>query len=256
MRVHRGEGPVIRVGHRGAAALAAENSLAALEAAIGHGVDVVEFDVRDLADGPLVLAHSDDLFEVSGGVLDGTVRERSYAELRDAVPLVPTLDEALTLLAAADVGVHVDLKVRRRVREVPEALRRHGLEERAVVSSTDRVALDELRTAAPALALGLSYPEDRYGVSRRRVLQPAVRMGTLALRASIARRLPAMIARGRPDVLMLHHAVVSPSALRRAHALGVAVWAWTVDAPEELERLTAAGVDGVITNDPGIFEDR
>jgi glycerophosphoryl diester phosphodiesterase len=38
------------------------------------------------------------------------------------------------------------------------------------------------------------------------------------------------------------------------HALGVPVLAWTVDEPEELERVVAAGVDGVITNDPRIFD--
>ena len=49
---------------------------------------------------------------------------------------------------------------------------------------------------------------------------------------------------------MLHHAVVSPAAVERAHAAGAAVWAWTVDDPDELARLDAAGVDAVITNDP------
>jgi glycerophosphoryl diester phosphodiesterase len=254
MRVHRGDGGLIRVGHRGAAALAGENTLRALEAAVAAGVDVVEFDVRDLADGPLVLAHSSDLRELSAGRADGTIRDRSLAELREVAPEIPTLDEALELLAAAGVGVHVDLKLARRVREVPDALRRHGLEARAVVSSAHRPSLDAVRAAAPELTIGLSYPEDRYGVSRHRALQPVLRIGTLALRASVARRVPAMVARGRPAVLMLHHAVVSPAAVRRAHALGVAVWAWTVDHPVELERVTRADVDGVITNDPAIFQ--
>ena len=40
-------------------------------------------------------------------------------------------------------------------------------------------------------------------------------------------------------------------AVRRA--VLVPVLAWTVDVPEELERVVAAGVDGVITNDPRIF---
>ena len=253
MRLHRGDGDVIRVGHRGAAALADENTLRSLEAAVAAGVDAVEFDVIDLADGPLVLAHSNDLHEVSRGAASGTVRGRSLAELREVAPHVPTLDEALELLHAAGVGVHVDLKVARRVREVAEALRRHGVDARAVVSSFDRPSLDAVRAAAPTVSVGLSYPQDRYGVSRRRALRPVLRAGTLALRASIAARVPAMIARGRPQALMLHHAIVSGAAVARAHALGVAVWAWTVDHPEELRRMRAANVDAVITNDPGIF---
>jgi glycerophosphoryl diester phosphodiesterase len=48
--------------------------------------------------------------------------------------------------------------------------------------------------------------------------------------------------------------VVSSAAVRHAHAAGAALWAWTVDHPLELARVNAAGVDAVITNDPGIFE--
>jgi glycerophosphoryl diester phosphodiesterase len=62
-----------------------------------------------------------------------------------------------------------------------------------------------------------------------------------------------MIERAGATALMLQHAVVSAPAVERAHAAGVAVWAWTVDDPAELARLEAAGVDAVITNDPGIF---
>jgi glycerophosphoryl diester phosphodiesterase len=52
---------------------------------------------------------------------------------------------------------------------------------------------------------------------------------------------------------MLHHAVVSAASVERAHSVDAAVWAWTVDDPAELARLDAAGVDAVITNDPGLF---
>ena len=56
--VRRRDGRPWRIGHRGAAALAPENTLPALERAIAAGVDVIEFDVLALADGALVLAHS------------------------------------------------------------------------------------------------------------------------------------------------------------------------------------------------------
>ena len=65
---------MLRVGHRGAAALAPENTLRSFEAALACGVDAIEFDVLDLVGGPLVLAHSNDLAEVSHG---GNVMTRS-----------------------------------------------------------------------------------------------------------------------------------------------------------------------------------
>lgn len=232
MRLLRGEGRLVRVGHRGAAALAPENTLASFEAALAAGVDAIEFDVLALAGGPLVLGHS-------------------AAELPDEPA---TLDEALDFLAARDVGVHVDLKLTTRLDEVADAIRRHGLADRAVASSFHLPSLRALAAAAPELRLGFTYPEDRYGVSKRRALRPAIRVGTLALRRAVVARVPAMLARAGASVLMLQHAVVSAAAVERAHAEGAAVWAWTVDDPAELARLERAGVDAVITNDPTIFE--
>jgi glycerophosphoryl diester phosphodiesterase len=77
-----------------------------------------------------------------------------------------------------------------------------------------------------------------------------VRVGIHGLRVALARRVPSMLARADAAALMLQHAVVSAAAVERAHAAGAAVWAWTVDDPDEAERLDAAGVDAIITNDP------
>ena len=55
------------------------------------------------------------------------------------------------------------------------------------------------------------------------------------------------------SAVMLQHRLVTESSVERAHAAGLPVLAWTVDEPAELARVVAAGVDGVITNDPRIF---
>ena len=255
MRLLRGDGPLIKVGHRGAAALEPENTLRAFEAAVAAGVDAIEFDVLDLVRGPLVLAHSNDLFEVSHGLATGTVRDRSLSELREVAPELPTLDEALAFFADhPGLAVHADLKLQTRLDEVGAAILRHGLGARTVVSSVHRPSLRALAGTAPEIRIGFTYPDDRHGVARRRALRPVVRMSLAAFRAALARRVPAMIASTGAAALMLHHAVVSPDAVRRAHAAGTAVWAWTVDLPHELAAVRAAGVDAVITNDPGIFD--
>ena len=253
MRLLRGDGPVIRVGHRGAAALAPENTLRAFEAAVAAGVDAIEFDVLDLPRGPLVLAHSDDLHEVSHGAAAGLVRDLDLSELRAVAPELPTLDEALAWLAAHDLVVHVDLKLTTRLDELVAALERHGVAERTVVSGFHVPSLHEIARLAPRVGIGRTYPEDRYGVSRRRALRPVIRASTAALRRSFARRVPAMLERAGAAALMLHHAVVSRTAVERAHASGAAVWAWTVDDPTEVERLVNAGVDALITNDPAML---
>jgi glycerophosphoryl diester phosphodiesterase len=250
MRLLRGDGPVIRVGHRGAAALAPENTLQAFQAAVDAGVDAIEFDVLDLPRGPLIVAHSHDLHEVSHGAATGLVRELGLDELRVVAPDLPTLDEALEWLAARELVLHVDLKLSTRLDELADALERHGVVERTVVSGFEVPALLEVARRAPRLAIGRTYPMDRHGVSKRRALRPVIRAGSVALRASLARRVPAMIERAGAVALMLHHAVVSPAAVERAHERGVAVWAWTVDDPAEAERVIRVGADAVITNDP------
>src|SRR5262245_9855408 len=61
---------ILRIGHKGAAALAPENTLESLAKAIEFGVDMVEFDVVDRPDGALVLAHSHDEIEPDAATLD------------------------------------------------------------------------------------------------------------------------------------------------------------------------------------------
>ena len=252
MRLLRGDGPALLVGHRGAAAIAPENTLRAFDAALAADVDAIEFDVLDLPGGPLVLAHSDDLYEVSHGAATGLVRGSTLEELRAVASELPTLDEALDWFEShADVLLHVDLKLTTRLDELVAAIRMRGLADRTVVSSFHVPSLEAVIAAAgTGIAIGRTYPEDRYGVAQRRALRPVLRAGTLALRRALAARVPAMIERAGARALMLHHAVVSQSAVARAHARGAAVWAWTVDDPAEAQRVLAAGVDAVITNDP------
>jgi glycerophosphoryl diester phosphodiesterase len=251
----RAEGRPLRIGHKGAAALEPENTLRSLRRAVDLGCDLVEFDVLDLSDGTLVLAHSDDLFEVSHGVARGRVRELGIERLRGVAPELPTLDEALELLGALDgVGVHVDLKRVGYEDAAAEAIRRHGLLDRTVVSSVHAGSLRRLAAIAPSLERGYTYPFDRRGVSRRRLLQPVAAAAVIGLRRTLPSRITAMLARARASAAMLHHLVVSRAAVDRAHAGGAAVLAWTVDDEAALERVVAAGVDGVITNDPWIFD--
>jgi glycerophosphoryl diester phosphodiesterase len=249
------DGRPLRIGHRGAAALAPENTLAAFRAAVAHGVDLVEFDVLDLPRGPLVVAHSDHLDEVSHGTVRGRIGTRTLDELRAVAPQLPTLEEALAFFVeeAPGVGIHVDLKLRSRVDELAAAIERFGLAPRTVVSSFHSAPLREVARHSSRIRIGFTYPEDRLSVSRRPYLWPLVKLGLSALRATVPYRLPRLLARSGASALMLQHALVTPSLVARVHALNVPVLAWTVDDRDDLARVEAAGVDGVITNDPRIF---
>jgi glycerophosphoryl diester phosphodiesterase len=228
--------PFLRIGHKGAAALAPENTIPSLAAAIEHGVDLVEFDVIDAPDGRLVLAHSHEEIE----------------------PGAATLDDALAYLATEappELGIDLDLKWHGFEQDVAEALRRHGLVERAIACSFFAPSLLELRRHEPSLRTGLSYPWDRRGLANRRSLKPVVQAGAAALRATLPRRIGRMVGTAQAGAAMLHFSILSPATVRRCHALGIQVYCWTVDDPALLDRVVAMGVDGVISNDPRIFRD-
>jgi glycerophosphoryl diester phosphodiesterase len=253
--LERRDGRPLRIGHRGAGALAPENTLRSFRAALEAGVDLVEFDVLELHDGTLVVAHSNDLYEVSHGAASGTVRDKTLEGLREVCPELPALDDALGFFAteARGVGVHVDIKTASAVTEVAAALGRFGLLERSFVSSFHARALRPLAVLRPRLRVGAAFPQDHVGIHGRRGFGPVIRVGLRGLRTITPQLVGTLLARSGASALVLHHALVSPAAVRRAHARGAAVVAWTVDDPRELARVDAAGVDAVVTNDPTIF---
>ena len=85
-----------------------------------------------------------------------------------------TLDEALAFLADSGCGIQLDLKALGAELRIAEALRRHDLVDRSVVSSFRPASLRALHELEPGLRLGLTYPEDRYGIGHRRLLAPLV----------------------------------------------------------------------------------
>jgi len=228
-------GGYIKVAHRGASALAPENSLAALEAALAAGVDMVELDVVP-AEGSLRLAHS-------------------AAQLR---PDSPGLEEALRLFAgaaAARIWLDLDVKTPGHEGALMDAVAAHGLLERTLVTSFHPQVLREARRLEPGIATGIAYPDDRYGLSERRPFGVFVGPGLRVLRVALPARIGRMLASAGADAAMLHHALVTPKVVAACRAAGAGVFAWTIETGDDLRRVLAAGADGAIANDPSLFDE-
>ncbi|MGH3137545.1 MAG: glycerophosphodiester phosphodiesterase [Gaiellaceae bacterium] len=253
--LERRDGRPLRIGHRGAAALAPENTLRSFRAAVGAGVDLIEFDVLDLRDGELVIAHSNDLAEVSHGAARGTVRDRSLGSLREVCPDLPTLDEALAFFVdeAGETGLHLDLKAGGTEDQVVDALRRFGVQERSFVSSFHFRTVRRLARIAPLTRAGITVPRGVLGITERGRGAPIARVALGFLRRVTPFASPFALSASHATALVLHHSLVGTSAVRRAHDRGAAVVTWTVDDPRDLARVEEAGVDAVVTNDPRIF---
>lgn len=222
MRLRRHDGPLLRIGHRGAAALAPANSLRALELALEAGVDIVEIDVLGLPGRGLVLSHSS----------------------RDVAPDPLPLDDALAFLAQQpSLGLLADVKNGGYEQELVEAIRSHGLVDRALVSTMDLSILREVIRLEPGVRRSVTYPRNRARAAALR------RVPSL-----LPWRIAALVLRAEASAATLNYRVVTRSVVERCHDLGAAVFAWTVNDPALVANLDGLGVDGVITDDPSVFQ--
>jgi glycerophosphoryl diester phosphodiesterase len=231
--LERRDGRPLRIGHRGAPALAPENTLRSFRAAVEAGVDLVEFDVIAGPGGELVVAHG----------------------LEDIGPETPTLDEALRYFVdeAPTIGAHLDLKLTQRERDVVGAVRRHGLVRRCFVSSYYFGTARSVAVLDGDLRTGFTVPRRIFRLSETGRGAPLTRVGLRLLRWVTPFAVRPLLWTTRATALVLHHSLVTRASVRAAHGRGVAVVTWTVDDPLLLARVEAAGVDAVVTNDPRLF---
>jgi glycerophosphoryl diester phosphodiesterase len=225
-----------RVGHKGADLIAPGNTHASFDAALAAGVDMIEFDVLpELESERLVLAH----------------------DYRDAASREPhTLDEGLSYLASnafSGIELDVDLKLPGYELRVVEALRAHGLVERALISTQYRASLRVIRAAAPDVRLGWSVPRLRRDPTTSRALLLPALAAVQVGRAVLPGRAAAAIRAGQCEALMCQWRLVTPRLVEKIRSAGGELYVWTVDDLPRLRSLEALGVTGVITNDPRLF---
>jgi glycerophosphoryl diester phosphodiesterase len=228
--------PLKRVGHKGADHVSPGNTLASFEVALEHGVDMIEFDVLRLRDGRLVLAHDYEDGERPGAL---------------------TLEEGLDHFAGeaySGVELDVDLKLPGYEREVVEGLRTRGLAERAVISTHYLESIDLIGELAPEVRRGLSVPRLTSDPTKSNWQKPFALAIAAAARRLLPMRAGRLIRADRFEALMSHWRLVSPQLVRSVHAAGGQLYVWTVDDAEQIQQLSALGVDGVISNDPRLFD--
>jgi glycerophosphoryl diester phosphodiesterase len=242
-------------GHRGARALRPENTLPAFEYAIDAGVDALELDMAVTKDNVIVVSHDPLLHPpvCSGPVAEAVIHTLTLAEVREwdcgkvqnpgfsrqqTVPgtRMPTLDEVFKLAPKGKFQFNIETKSFADHPELtpsPEdfvnlvlaEVRKHHLESRVILQSFDFRTLIAMKRIAPEIALSALYE------------------GTPKDFTAIAHESGA-------GIISPQFGLVTPEQVRAAHAAGLQVLPWTPDTPEDWDRLIAAGVDGIITDDP------
>jgi len=227
--------------HRGASRFAPENTLAAFQLAVRQKADGIELDVKLSADQQLVVIHDQTVQRTTNG--SGPVRAMPLAALREldagarfdpafAGEKIPTLGEVFETVGRETL-INIELtNYATPLDGLPELaanlVQHHGMQARVLFSSFNPIALFRIRRKLPETPVGLLTFAGRYG--------------------SLVRGLT----RGWLSYQTLHPnaAEVTPALLQWAHNAGRRVYPYTVNDPDEMQKLGAWGVDGIFTDDP------
>ncbi len=244
---------VLVMAHRGGRGLRPEHTIYAFERSVELGVDVLELDLRSTKDSVLVIFHDRTVDRTTDGA--GPVQDFTLAELREldagyrwthdngrSFPFrglgitVPTLSEVFA--AFPDVRVNIEIKRSQMpaVESLCRMIRDYGRTERVLVASFSGSTIGEFRHVCPEVATSASFGEvlTLYGLNR-------IYLGSLYPPPAQALQVP-------EHGIGLH--VVRKRFVDTAHERNMQVHVWLVNEVEDMQRMLALGVDGLITDYP------
>lgn len=217
----------LRIGHRGAAGHAPENTLAAIWKARSFHADLIEVDLRETNDGHLVLLHDDTIDRTTNktGPVAGMSLEQVQRLDAGNGQRIPTLEEALEI-AAGNIGMILELKVEGIGNDACAIVKRTGFREPLIYASFLTDELHRVRQVDPLAKLMVLLP---------RTLPRDPIADAVGVRASH---------------VGLHYSSVTPVLLQTYHNLGRLVFTYTVNDPADIRRMRDLGVDGIISDFP------
>ncbi|MFZ3591261.1 glycerophosphodiester phosphodiesterase [Bacillus sp. DJP31] len=232
------------IAHRGASALAPENTVAAFDKAITMKADYIEIDVQMSKDGELVIIHDVTVDRTTNG--KGMVKDFTYEELakldagiwyseRFAGERIPTLSIVLDRYEGK-IGILIELKEPSLYPGITQQLA-SVLTKRVIVNSTnapilvqsfDHQAIQELHTLLPSIPKGIII-SDTTGLSKKKIQE---------------------IDEYATFVCIYKHAV-DFQFMKLAKQMDWQVFTWTVSSREMVIYLQQLNVDGIVTDHPG-----
>lgn len=243
------------IGHRGASAVAPENTMAAFREAIAAGADGIEFDVRLTRDGVPVVIHDGSLRRTAG--LSQRVADLDWSEIRRvdvgswftrrkslptgtfAEEMVPSLEELFELFQSNDLKLYLEMKCDSAAEYRPlakaccELIEKKDFKGRVMIECFQLEALKIVK-------------EIDSNISTVALFEPTVTDPSLLLDRSIINKATEIGA----TALALHHRLARKSLAEKAKDAGMHVAVWTVDDPSWVEKARTIGIDALIANDP------
>lgn len=258
-------GPLV-IAHQGGDGLRPSNTMLAFEYAVEIGVDMLEMDIHSSSDGVLVVIHDATVDRVTDGT--GAIKDMTFDEIQalDAAYYWPTLREdegrdfteqpegeypyrgqgvtipALEEVLAAfpDMPMTIEIKQEDPSIAAPfcDMLREYEMTELVIVASFSPIAMQDFRAACPEVATAGVEDEIRKFFM--------LNLGRQAQSYEVPTGLTAFQVPEYFDALQ----VITPEFVTNAQALGIEVQAWTINTVEQMERMVAAGVNGIMTDYP------
>jgi glycerophosphoryl diester phosphodiesterase len=218
---------VLRIGHRGAAGHAPENTLAAFRKAVELGCDMTELDVHICASGEHVVIHDEKVDRTTNG--RGWVSKLNLSDLRslDAGDgeQIPLLSEVLALLKDRII-LNIELKGLNTAEPVYKLIQETGWSnENLTISSFNWESLTDYKQLDP---------DARIGVLTFRNHQEALEYAVKTKAYSI-----------NP-----YHMLLKKKLVEQAHSKGFKVYPWTPNTATDIKNEIKKGVDGVISDYP------
>ncbi len=247
---------VQRVAHRGGAALAPENTLAAFRNALNFPIDAIELDVHMSRDGQAIVFHDYTVDKRTNG--NGNILDLDFAYLRSLNAAahfpggwpqpeqLPTLREVLDL-ARGRVQVYIEIKQSKRddvygsYPHIAEAViadvRAADMLDHVLIMSFDWSVLPQIKELEPGAQTGALVSDDVWNSHAEHALDTLIEQVT-ALDCNWIN----MDAR-------LFTADIASAAHQHGFQLGV----WTVNNVHEMHRFIKVGVDSITSDRPDLF---
>ncbi len=223
------------IGHKGAAAVAPENTLVSFAKALEVGAGGLECDIHATVDGVPVVIHDASVDRTTNGT--GKIAEMTLAQVKavdarfglDAFAgvRIPTLDELLALVAGKAL-LALEYKAMDAVAPSIPILRRHDAARWCTAWAFDAGVLAELKRLMPELSRTQNVGRVE---SWEAVLDTAADLDSIGV--------------------SLSQTLVDAARVSAAKARGLTFYTWTANEPSDWRRLMDCGVDAIVTDDPG-----
>lgn len=219
-----------RIGHRGAKAYVAENTLASIAKALELGADAIEVDVHCCKSGEVVVIHDTTVNRTTIG--SGSVRNKTLGDLKllsSDQYSIPTLQEVL-LFCEGKCSLHIELKGKGTATKVAEMVTNavcnsNWTYDLLFVSSFTFKRLKKVTTYNPKITTGIIV-DAKLNTALKQVLNT----DCTAIYISYDK------IRGR------HIAFAKKNNMK--------VFVWTVNSHSDIQKMKALSVDGIITDFP------